>query len=786
MATSASTLRLTVTASGPQPRIHLATSPGGELNEAVAPYVLALSPHELATARALAGQNLTDHAEARRLGAALFRSLISGPVAALYDRVCDSAAVPPRVVVHDPDNQAAAIPWELAFDDRRRRLLAPHGCLLRTADPDSVPAALVEAPLTLLHLRVAHPEPAAAAAPIPWSLADLRGRLRNVVVTERQAHTADEVAAALRGARSSDGSSPDIVHITASARPGGALDEGALLLPGGVSVSAPQLVAMLGGGWPRLVVVDVGTPHPATDVELLHALCRELLRAGAGAASCGVVTRWHDRLRYWSTCYKAIAAGSPLDSALASGLGRRLGSRRTAPGLRVTYARDPGGRVLAVAGSTQGAVRSPRTATAWRRVFAAGGALGWIVGLASGLAGLPGDVADLRREPGMMTGRLRVAVAAVHVEDAPAGIGRDLGRQLAADLQEQMPRAAVWGPDQLERRASVTDSVDAERVAQRVGADVVVYGTADPAPARTVSSVYFYLSGRRIGAGGAPELVGTHDLGPELAVRGDLTSSPGALDEYGAELQRRLDLLVAVLDGLDHYATRDWGQAANGYRRAIYNWPDDGSKPTLRLLLGNAEGRRGRFWAARRQYRLGLAIDPDHTRLKLGSAELRYHEARADCSPGRASVVDLNEVVDEYDSIEVTATGDAAVVQTALVRFGRGRALLCLSEARAGVHWREAEDELQTVTTLYDDGHEIVEELAAESHALLGRMLTVEGGPDASRYRRAACEYMEAARLAADPDRSELFQQRALDLAEMQAEAPAGRSGTARCPSTFG
>jgi len=385
--------------------------------------------------------------------------------------------------------------------------------------------------------------------------------------------------------------------------------------------------------------------------------------------------------------------------------------------------------------------------------------------------------------PRRMTGEFNIAVARFGAADsAGTPVESSEGPALAASVFERL-RAELAPleesgfdldlrpPDEtgaVEGRTRDQQAASAAREAQRIGADMIVYGTLATGDPSQFGVEFFVGEGR---LDNAEELYGQHELGLPIDAAGDIARNAAARRQLREEVLGRTHALSEFIIGLSYYSINDLQPAFDHFQAARSNtrWEDRDGKEVLYLFLGNSAGKlataeqgAGRpsdLGAARAFYDRALELNPEYARARLGRAEVLLHEARGNCESGGADAGGLTR------SIEAFREAQAAKVQPALsdvpakVIFGLARAHLCLSQALAGDNWTEAERGFQQVVRQFDFGNHRLRGMAAEAHAGLGFVyLPPAGEPDAAgRYRRAADEYERAIDLTRVDDRKAFF-----------------------------
>lgn len=390
---------------------------------------------------------------------------------------------------------------------------------------------------------------------------------------------------------------------------------------------------------------------------------------------------------------------------------------------------------------------------------------------------LPTSSAPLASTPvaDPMSGSLNIAVADFgRLDDAggasqwdwasrlASGVHKDLDAQLQPlstrdhlGIETRGPRdtGSIDGETPRERRK------EAEALARRLRADVVVYGNLHVAGGKTVFLPEFYLSPRILDD--AEELVGHYELGASLDESGDIEKNLATFGELQTALSARSQGLAQFVVGL-HYLNVDRLDEAARYfaaADATQGWEEARGKEVFQLFLGHSAGRLGNLDDAEASYRRAIDANPAYPRARLGLAEVAFQRAKGTCEQGQIDEPGLRKALAGFQSaLEVADRLLVPNVPTKVAWF-KGRVLMCLSQAGVG-DWGEAERAFRQVLDEYAAGNEDVRELAADSHASLAFVYwPSEGDREAdAKYRKAADELAEASSLTARDQRRGEYQ----------------------------
>jgi tetratricopeptide (TPR) repeat protein len=326
---------------------------------------------------------------------------------------------------------------------------------------------------------------------------------------------------------------------------------------------------------------------------------------------------------------------------------------------------------------------------------------------------------------GAMGGAFNVAVAELSVAEGQQGVGLDLSHaiydQIVDDLAQsdvlvEVEEPGVVGPltgDTPEARAEA-----AAELADRVDADVVVFGTVAIADGLTDVAAEFLVSDR--GLTGAEELAGVYPLDTiSLA-----TTDPIAVRRRTAEeLQPRILSLTQMVLGLSHAQLNEYAEAETLFEEAMASWPDASGRVVVLSLLGNVNGFQGDFDAAEGYYADALSLDPDNPRARFGAAEMTYQRARRPACD-QADVAGLESAVAQFEVVaDLPALPLAFIPERARVEIAKIHQ--CLGQLG------EAREILEGVLADISDETRLVD-LTADVHFSLGAQHLLEGDQEAA------------------------------------------------------
>jgi len=367
-------------------------------------------------------------------------------------------------------------------------------------------------------------------------------------------------------------------------------------------------------------------------------------------------------------------------------------------------------------------------------------------------------------EPRRMSGDLNVVAAAF--QSAPAFEGQALAASVARALRPALsrdrgpaaPDVQVRGPEHL---PAARDGLAARRIAERVNADVVIYGLIERRPAGTLIRPRLYVDPARVS--GAEELGGDYPLLTIDAGHLPVDNAIAARSQLRAAIADHMHGLSAFTLGLGWFNAARWSRAADWFQTAQSAWPTGEQGAMVDLFRGNAAGKRLNLVRAGRAYREALRQSPDLDRARLGLTEVRLHNAQGDCER-TAKARRLRAVIDRFRML--AQRGDAETLAGRALklraRLGEARANFCLSQAELDGRWSQTIEGFQAVlrlgaTDIDRFRAELAEARSGLGFAYLPPSPTAPGARVA--YDRARRQYAVARDLTDDPARRAGFEQ---------------------------
>jgi tetratricopeptide (TPR) repeat protein len=325
---------------------------------------------------------------------------------------------------------------------------------------------------------------------------------------------------------------------------------------------------------------------------------------------------------------------------------------------------------------------------------------------------------------GPIGGDFNVVVAEFSATDQTSGarLSQNLFEQIATTLGDEAEvNIEVAGPSEVGALAGDTSESRGEAaadLADRVGADVVVYGTLEILEGLSNLSAEFYLSSR--GLTGAEELAGVYPLDSvQLPTTDPLALSQGA----SSLLEPKIVALTQLAIGLSHYQLHEYAEAEELFTEAEASWPSSAGRSNGRevvlSLLGNVSGLRKNLDAADEYFIGALELDPEYSRARFGAAEVLFlRSGGSSCGgTGEVDVDGLEEAIRQFEQlIDLPAPPLAFLPERA--RLEIGRIYECLTQN--GVDRRDEAREILEAVIADISGETRLRDLEAEAHFALG------------------------------------------------------------------
>ncbi len=751
---------------------YLVTSTGepGNLSAESTLDLAAIPADQIAAAIDAMDQGSLDADATVQFGRALFEALFVGDLAKLYTMARGHGPPAVRLIIEVPPAQR--IPWELLHDGEH--FLAVAGPMARgMASLTPAEPAIAELPLRILVVD-AFPEGVdkldsqLEAANIADALGPLasQGKAETEVLA---AASLDGLQDALRSAAAEPDPRPfHVLHFIGH----GVLDEAGeddddqprtylLFERAGTRqphhVGPQDLVEIIGEYDLKLVFLNACQSVGTTAQEAAETFAPVLLGSGIPAV-VGMQTSVFDDVAVAVSreFYEALADNTPVDRALthARRIVKAAGPDEVAhAGVPVCYLRSDTGRILDLKAPV------PRTPSGSRRFFTK--VTDWVLSAIVGAVVLAGGAfiinwlqgPDRMNELSFNVAVAEFATAAGASSATATDLGTALFEQVAGALEE-LQFTDVWGPDQAGRISGDSReerAADAEELADRINADLVVYGVLRGTGRDGEFLPEFFVNDRQLP--GASELTGAYVLGD-----GDpFDSTLDAVDELRDRLAGRANGLAQFVIGLSAYSRGSFDRALDRFEQAaaVPGWREEDGKEVLWLYLGNTHGRLRDYSSAGAAYETALGINPDYARAIVGQADIGFQLSRGNCFPP-ADSAGLELSASQFrQALAVSATSPRADIETKAT-YGLGRVLMC--QQIGGIAADSPIPLFESVIQNHADGDEAtrlrLRELAAEAHANLGIVYATIEPVDLSR---AVGEYQAAIELTESGERQATF-----------------------------
>jgi tetratricopeptide (TPR) repeat protein len=402
------------------------------------------------------------------------------------------------------------------------------------------------------------------------------------------------------------------------------------------------------------------------------------------------------------------------------------------------------------------------------------------------------------RQPAVMSGDFRIAVASFVVDEEiqdAASLGYDLADSVRLRLEQDVDEInpglviTIWGPDlagAVSGQTAELRAASAEALAEKIHADLVIYGVVQPSGERWQVTPEFYIAAENFYE--AREVVGPHDLGTPLDLPGTISNSAWRF-EFGKQMLARGKALSALSVGLGYMALHEYEPALEHFESglSVSNRDDLQGQKVLYMLAGNAAAKIGEknvqsksfeeaqaaFLHSQELLEKAVSIDPEYARPYITLSGLAYMRALMPALlSGQSDDVGLPELQTCFDLLqkaENAADKPPLADVDAKAHYSRGQCLLLQALAASPDSYALARTEYLAVIEAYADGQNPrLKEVTAESHARLGAIYLVEG-----EKLQAVEEYQIAINLLADyPERSQVYEERIQSLLLTLTPAP--------------
>lgn len=747
-------------------------------------FVSPMRKEELTDANDLLDRGLVARMAAKALGSKLFEALFHDDNALrTLSETTGGKGARFRFVL--ADGAAAAIPWELLFDEAKAEYLAQQGAVSRwILNPVAVPTpprpTFVEGPLRAL-VVLANPVAddldldAEADSIVSTFEPAVREGIAEQPVVLRSA-TRVQLQDAVREAAEA-GTPFHIIHFAGHTGRSPGDPQPHLLLHGEDGEVTPEAFArIVADSDARLVFLNAcGSLQSGASLtgQVLPGFAGELTQRGVPAVVGMQVPVIDDfATRIAGNFYGALLDGRPVDVALTDV--RRLiekgGSDEFSNfGIPVCY----------LASGTGAMVPPPRERrTLWERYRKRIGFLvAVLIPLIFTYVAIVSQYAPFlcfwcsEPPPEVMDGDFNIAVAELAVLDPETSEAKNQAASLPGSLTQRLADVLSCGtttgegggllyecrgPEETGRFEGNNQkrADEAGEYAQEANSHLVFYGTVGQDGSKMTFAPEIYISGGDLVQ--AEELLGPHQLepveseGPPLTVR-------QSLREKAVDLGRDLGDLAQALN---LYATADYAAALSIVNEILAQDSFTIDASLLHLVAGNLEGKLGMIEEAETSYEAAIAATPGYARGWLGLGEVAYQKGRdidQDCRPGTVDPDLLAESSDHYETAITEPVSPPAASIDSKASFGIARNLTCLSVAGEGDHWAEARGLFQGVVDDHLGGTSGLKELASESYGFLALIEVQTDGDDPAALERAIVLWESALDETRDPTREGTF-----------------------------
>lgn len=264
----------------------------------------------------------------------------------------------------------------------------------------------------------------------------------------------------------------------------------------------------------------------------------------------------------------------------------------------------------------------------------------------------------------------------------------------------------------------------ASKLAERIQADVLIYGIIKPSGNELEVTPEFYVNYNGFEQGG--EIAGAHQLGSSLPLSEDEIQNG-----TNTQLITREKALIYIVQGLSSIALDRYEDAMDHFQTAegLPYWYDDEGKAVLFLLMGGTsqsmatlirditpEEYQLRLNEAHNFYETAINLDKQYARAQLGLANVLYLEALGDPF-GEGNNVDLDKLVEAekaYQTVLDKSNAPESANITAKVHYGFG--LIYLARGQLDL----ANSEFLQVVEYFQGEDGSLENLASHAYARLG------------------------------------------------------------------
>jgi tetratricopeptide (TPR) repeat protein len=296
-------------------------------------------------------------------------------------------------------------------------------------------------------------------------------------------------------------------------------------------------------------------------------------------------------------------------------------------------------------------------------------------------------------------------------------------------------------------------ATNAAKLAEKINADMLIYGTIRQVDGGYVLQPEFYIRARNYYE--ADELFGQHSFGGPISIIASRNTFPSQV-HLNIELTRRSEILAFVARGLSLYLVQSYEQASQMFEQANQDqfWQKSEGRELIYLLQGNAEIRLQQFEQAKQAYSLAVQLAPQYGRGYIGLGNVVYlqaleTESQQNFNPNRQ---ELSQAEDYFQQALQAIDQPASAEIPSKAAFGLGQIYMTEWFLGEDVH-DPAIEQFQIVLDQYADGAKPqLQELASESHSRVAVIYRQDGQLDT-----ALAEFQQALDLSTLPARKGLY-----------------------------
>jgi len=336
----------------------------------------------------------------------------------------------------------------------------------------------------------------------------------------------------------------------------------------------------------------------------------------------------------------------------------------------------------------------------------------------------------------LMTGEWNVAVAGFTPQgnekikrESSTLISSVFFNRLETDLQELANEidviVQVLGPEDIKivkgNNAEEREN-NAEILAERINADIIIYGTITRSGNSITIQPEFYVAARNFYE--AEEMTGQHALGEKITIT-EVDNRLTSQVNLNRDLSDRAQALSLVTRGLTEYFIHAYDDAFLLFQEANQDdlWASDAGREVVYLFLGNAAGKSLQLDIAEEAYTKAIELQPEYSRGYVGLGNIAFLKSLSDSSSGPGfqpnwEALDLAEYFFKK-AMESSLKPSSADISTK-VAFGLGQIRL--------IQWYAGNDTLEDAINQFtkvieefgNGNNPRVQEFASESHLRLG------------------------------------------------------------------